>query len=97
MHGLRDKITLENFDIFGLTETWLYDDIDSESIFDESYITYRCDRTSRTYPNANINEDNFRGRGALISLKRNIPASRMKHWELEVPFDNVWVKINTDC
>lgn len=97
VHGLRDKITLENFDIIGLTETWLYDGIDSESLFDESYITYRCDRTSRTYPNANINEDNFRGGGALISLKRNISASRMKHWELEVPFDNVWVKINTNC
>lgn len=33
VHGLRDQITLENFDIIGLTETWLYDDIDSESIF----------------------------------------------------------------
>lgn len=28
--------------------------------------------------------------------KKTISAFRMKNWESEVPFDNVWIKINTN-
>lgn len=61
--GLRDRITLKDYDIIGLTETWLCDKIDSENIFDETYVTYRTDRTSRTYAMSNdiINDGNIMG------------------------------------
>lgn len=95
--GLRNKITLKNFDVVCLTETWLTDGIDSESIFDETYVTYRADRTARTYSRAtNRLEEDLTGGGALIAIKNNISTNRLRHWELEVPFDNVWVKINTN-
>lgn len=94
--GLRNKITLANHDIIGLTETWLYDQIDSESIFNNSYITYRADRTNRTYTTPiDRRNDNYLGGGALIAIKNNISAIRLKSWEFEVPFDNIWLKINT--
>lgn len=98
--GLKDKITLNNFDIVCLTETWLCDRFDSESIFDvETYITHRSDRSERTYTRPNntsrTNNDTLTGGGSLIAIKRNISAIRLKHWELETPFDNIWLKINT--
>lgn len=94
--GLKNRITLRNYDIIGLTETWLCNRFDSESIFDvDEYITHRCDRTQNTYqrPNSSLNTDNDEliGGGALIAIKRNISAIRLKNWEQEIPFDNVWI------
>lgn len=93
--GLRNRLTLKNFDIVCLTETWLCDGIDFESIFDETYITYRADRTVHTYTRANdqTNED-LMGGGASIAIEKNIYTNRLRHWEMEVPFDNIWIKIN---
>lgn len=94
--GLRNRITLANHDLVGLTETWLCDGIESESIFDDSYIIHRSDRTNRTYVGSNNRlADNLMGGGALFAIKKNISTSRLSNWELEVPFDNVWLKINT--
>lgn len=31
----------------------------------------------------------------MIAIKRNISSIRIKNWEIEAPFDNVWIKINT--
>lgn len=99
--GLKDTITLRNYDIIGLTETWLNENFSSESIFDDdTYITHRSDRTQRTYVPANdsTNSDSCSliGGGALIAIKRNISAIRHKQWESEIPFDNVWLQINTN-
>lgn len=96
--GLRNTITLANHELVGLTETWLCDRFSSESIFDESYVTYRSDRTNRTYLGANRSsgdDTELLGGGALIAIKKNISAVRISEWETEVPFDNVWIKINT--
>lgn len=91
---LMDKITLRNYNLVCLTETWLSSNFDSESIFDDDeYVTHRADRTIHTYNNSN-DSGNLMGGGALIAIKRNISATRIKNWELEVPFDNVWLKIN---
>lgn len=93
--GLMDTITLRNYNIICLTETWLSENFDSESIFDDDeYVTHRADRTIRTYNNY-ANSNSLMGGGALIAIKRNISATRVKNWEMEVPFDNVWLKINT--
>lgn len=99
-HGLKDIITLRNYDIVAITESWLNERFDSECIFDsDTYVTHRSDRSQRTYPssieNADDNTQDLIGGGALIAIKRNISASRMNQWEQEVPFDNVWIRINT--
>lgn len=96
--GLKDIVTLRNYHLLCLTETWLSSKFDSEAIFDDdAYVTHRSDRSLRTYsgPNSSNNAENLMGGGALIAIKRNISAVRMKNWEMEVPFDNVWLKINT--
>lgn len=96
-HGLRNRITCSNYDIIALTETWLNDKFDSESIFDSGlYTVYRTDRSDRTYTRTNTNassNDNFMGGGALIAINKNIPALRISKWESEAPYENVWLKI----
>lgn len=94
---LKDRLTLRNYHIVGFTETWLSSRFDSEGIFDDTYAIHRADRSERTYvgPRNNLNDDNITRGGALIAIKNNISSIRMKKWEEEVPFDNVWIKINT--
>lgn len=99
-NGLRNRITCSNYDIIALTETWLNDRINSNEIFDGGlYTVHRTDRNARTYArpiNSNAsNNDNFMGGGSLIAIKRNIPALRLTEWELEAPYENVWLKIST--
>lgn len=92
--GLKETITLRNYHIVCITESWLSNNFNSESIFDDdAYVTHRADRTPRTYPNYEEGSD-LLGGGALIAIKRNISATRVRNWESEVPFDNVWLKIN---
>lgn len=100
--GLREKISLLNFNIIALTETWLNENFSSESIFDHGlYTVHRSDRTTRTYtrPNTTVesNNDDLMGGGCLIATNKNIPTCRMSNWENEVPYDNVWLKIGTNC
>lgn len=92
VRGLKDRITIMNYHLFGCTETWLCERFDSESIFDvDTYIVHRSDRNDRTYirprNNSSSNHDELVGGGALIAIKRDISAIRMKNWELEIPFD----------
>lgn len=35
------------------------------------------------------------GGGCLIAIKNNISCIRMKEWEEEIPFDNIWLRINS--
>lgn len=93
--GLRNRISLANYHILCLTETWLCDKFESENIFDDSYVTHRADRNDSTYNKQRNTELNntFVGGGSLIAIKKNISACRMKRWELEIPFDNVWLKL----
>lgn len=97
--GLKNKIACTDYDVIALTETWLNDNIDSENIFDSGlYMVHRSDRSARTYtrPNNSIsNNENFLGGGSLIALNKNIPALRITEWELESPYDNVWLKLST--
>lgn len=95
--GLRNKITIENYDFVCLTETWLNSRFDSECIFDSDlYTTHRADRNEYTYnrlPNSQTTD--LVGGGALIAIRKNISAFRLENWEQEVPFDNVWLRIST--
>lgn len=96
--GLRNKITLRNYDIVCLTETWLDDKTDSESLFDETYITYRSDRVIATHTRVldPSYDGEFTGGGALIAVKKDIVTNRVKQWEAGIPFDNIWIKISTN-
>lgn len=96
--GLKNRIACTNYDIVALTETWLNNKIDSESIFDSGlYTVHRADRSNRTYtrPN-NVNgrdDENYMGGGALIAINKHIPTIRMSAWEDEAPYENVWVRV----
>lgn len=97
-HGLRNRISNTEFHIVALTETWLNESFPSESIFDgDLFVVHRSDRTSRTYTRPTIrNNDDLRGGGSLIAIKKNIPTVRMTDWEIECPYDNVWLNIITN-
>lgn len=65
VNGLRTKTTdfcnavqMSNYKIFVLTETGLNDSINNNEIFDDSFIVYRCDRSS---------SDKTRKGGVLLS------------------------------
>lgn len=102
-HGLKTRISNTDYHLIALTETWLNDQFASESIFDKDTFTvqvHRADRTHRTFtrpngPHSTNSNDNLRGGGSLIALNKNIPCLRMNEWELESPYDNVWLKIST--
>lgn len=99
--NLKKKFTLANYDCASLTETWLNDDFYSSEIFDDQYNVFRSDRTITKYNSLRVNRPNLLGNddvfgeGSLIALRKNISALRMLHWENEVSFDNVWLKLNT--
>lgn len=100
-NGLKERISLSNFNVIALTETWLNDTFASESIFDHNlYTVHRADRSSRTYTRPNsINEthnNDFMGGGCLIAVDKNIPTFRMTDWESEVPYDCVWLQLSTN-
>lgn len=100
-HGLKNEITLANFDLVAFTETWLNTNFSSSEIFDESYNVFRSDRSAEKYNllkrgvSCHNNADDIRGGGCLLAIKNNISAVRITKWENETLFDNVWIKINT--
>lgn len=99
--GLKNNFTLANHDCICLTETWLNDNINSNELFDDTYNVFRADRSVQNYNTLRTNRPNLQsdaniaGGGCLMALKKNISAMRMTRWESEVPFDNVWLKVNT--
>lgn len=101
VQNLRNEIILRNYHFLCLTETWLSSKNESVNLFDDdAYVVHRADRTVRTYyrpgiDSSQLNNENLMGGGALIAIKRNISAVRVKKWERKVPFDNVWLKVNT--
>lgn len=101
IHGIKNKFTLANYDCISLSETWLNDTINSAQLFDNTYNVFRSDRNVEKYNILKRNRQNLppeadiTGGGCLIALKKNITAIRMSDWENEVPFDNVWLKLNS--
>lgn len=99
--GFKNSFILANYDFISLTETRLNDTFSSSELFDDSYNIFRADRTVENYNTLRANRPNLppdtdvTGGGCLIALKNNYSALRMTKWEDEVPFDNVWLKLNT--
>lgn len=98
--GLRNKLSCTDYKLFAFTETWLNDSFASESIFDSGlFVVHRSDRTNRTFTRRGSSPtscDDLRGGGSLIAISKDIPALRMSSWEMECPYDNVWLKLSTN-
>lgn len=86
--GTIHKTTLLNHDIFALTETWLQSNVSSTELFNETYVTHRSDRI--------LSDEVQTGGGVLVAIKNNIVANRLTAWEQEIPFENIWLKIQTN-
>lgn len=99
--GLKNEITLANFDLVSLTETWLNANFSSNEIFDDTYNVFRSDRTVENFNLLKRGivhqiDDDVRGGGCLLAIKNNISAIRIPEWENETLFENIWIKINTN-
>lgn len=92
VRGLRTKtneiyknVLLENYDIIGLTETWLHANISDEEIVDDRYVVYRRDRT--------IKQNGKQiGGGTMLAVSRAIQSSRVLGWETDC--EDLWVTVN---
>lgn len=70
---LLTSISIVNYDIICLTETWLMDSVNSEELFDNRYEVYRRDRRH------NMNGEKSDGGGVLIAVNKNtFPKSMVK-------------------
>lgn len=100
--NLKTKFTLANLDFVALTETWLNNDFSSSQLFDDTYNTFRSDRSITNYNILKRNainrgpNDDIRGGGCIFALKNHISAIRLTEWEKESLFDNIWIRINTN-
>lgn len=83
---IRSKISAAEFEFIAFTEHWLNDDFSSSEYFDETFFVERDDRDRN---------DKAWGGGALIAIKNYIPYKRRNDWELNVPFDNIWIEIKS--
>lgn len=86
--GIRNRTTLFDYDIYALTETWIQENIESSEIFDDNYVVHRYDRK--------LSNEFSGGGGVLLAIKRHISAIRMNNWENEIPFENIWLRINSN-
>lgn len=100
--GIKVKFSEANYDCIALTESWLNKNINSNELFDgDIYNVFRADRTAEKYnilksKQTNIpTDDDILGGGCVVALRRNLSAVRMTNWESEIPFDNIWLKLNT--
>lgn len=63
-YGFRNKITLLNYDIYALTESWIQSNVESSELFDSTYTVHRADRI--------LNDGVGRGGGVILAIKNNI-------------------------
>jgi hypothetical protein len=75
----------DNYDIFAITETWLWPNILDSEITIDGYITLRCDRPS-------IKSYRTRGGGTLIYVKKEYDVQQLSH-TFKSPADVQAVKI----
>lgn len=80
-HNFYRQLSLENYDIVILTETWLNSSVLSTELFDDRYIVYRRDRDGRKKD----------GGGVLIAVLKKINSKRMVQWESQC--EDLWITI----
>ncbi|CAH2095763.1 unnamed protein product [Euphydryas editha] len=89
--GLRTKtstfkrnLTLNQFDIISLTETWLLDGVFDQELFDDRYLVWRRDRNY-------LNTHQKYGGGVLLAVRRDIPAIEQLDWQSSA--EDLWVSL----
>ncbi|CAG9094421.1 unnamed protein product [Plutella xylostella] len=95
VRGLRTKtdtfsrnVGLNDYDVIALTETWLYEGIYDEELFDGRYVVWRRDRDyERTQQE--------RGGGVLLAIKRDLIATGLPDWHS--PAEDIWVSVTLRC
>lgn len=92
VRGLRTKtdaffrsISMSDYDVILLCETWLHEHILDGELFDDRYIVYRNDRDS-------LMTKKSRGGGCLIAVKKSIHSRRVEGFE--IGHEDIWVAIN---
>lgn len=78
-HNFCRQLSLENYDIVVLTETWLNSSILSAELFDDRYVVHRRDRDGRKKD----------GGGVLIAVLKKINSKRMANWESQC--EDLWI------
>ena len=76
------SVTMHNFDIIALTETWLDDSVHNAELFDNRYTVLRRDRGSR-------------GGGVLIAVRDALVRSCCRIAVLEVDGEHVWLRLES--
>jgi hypothetical protein len=84
-HNFLKEILCHNYDIVILTETWLYDCIQSDELFDERYIVYRRDRQSTGFHSTK------KGGGVLVAVLKTIKSVRKTEWETKC--EDLWIEV----
>lgn len=79
-----DAVLTESYPVIIATETWLHDAISSSEIFDDRYIVYRNDRSSRT-------SSRERGGGVLIAVLRSLCSCEIVTSGSSI--EELWVRI----
>lgn len=77
VRGLNTKIDMFfrtisecEYDVLGLTETWLNENVSSSELFNDEYVVFRCDRNFRE-------SEISRGGGVLVAARSNFSSSRL--------------------
>lgn len=78
----RTFVNVNNYDIIGLTETWLSDGVLSSEMFNTHYHVFRHDRATHAG-------------GSLLAIKTSLRCVRLPELESTV-VEDVWVKVRLD-
>lgn len=81
-----ENVLSNEYDVLCITETWLNQNFNSADYFSPEYEVYRADR------NYDLLSTQYGG-GALIAVKKVLPAVRRR--DLEIYFESVWVEMRT--
>jgi hypothetical protein len=91
--GLRTKtgvffknLSICNFDIVVLTETWLSSKVMSSELFDDRYVVFRRDRKSKANNRVEV------GGGVLIAVSKKIQAKEITCWNSSC--EDLWVIVD---
>lgn len=84
-NAFRQSTQISPYKLFVLTETGLVDSINSNEIFDNSFIVYRCDRSG-------LSSDKTRKGGVLIAAHSSID-SCLHLSGYDVGVEQIWIKI----
>lgn len=85
-HTFYKNLTMSNYDIIILSETWLNNSVMSSELFENRYKVYRRDRETSGFHNKK------EGGGALIAVSTKLNSTRITTWESNC--EDLWVAVD---